>query len=265
MADLNWGQIDGPRSQERTVRPWHGEGSLRPIDRLVSHNVSMNNPPATGRLRRKSEMRRGNLAGSFAPHIRSPSIPRQSWKLCRLAVILVDLTSSPADGHVKSASPMRFSQACATDQSRKAMLSNGAVMDRKLAAILAADVVGYSALMEQDEQGTFERLKAGRRELIAPEIARHHGRVFKFLGDGLLAEFSSVVDVVECDVALQRGLAERNAAAPEDQRFQVRIGVNLGEVIVEGDDCCGEGVNIAARLEQIAEPGHRVGLLSHQS
>ena len=128
-------------------------------------------------------------------------------------------------------------------------------MDRKLAAILAADVVGYSALMEQDEQGTFERIKTGRKELFEPEIARHHGHVFKLMGDGLLAEFSSVMDAVECAVALQRGLAERNAAVPEDERFQVRIGVNLGEVIVEGDDRFGEGVNIAARLEQMAEPG----------
>src|SRR5437870_10477486 len=128
-------------------------------------------------------------------------------------------------------------------------------MDRKLAAILAADVVGYSALMEEDEQGTYERLRAGRKELFEPEIARHHGFIFKLMGDGLLAEFSSVMDAVECAVALQGGIAERNAAVPEDQRFQVRIGVNLGEVIVEGDDRFGEGVNIAARLEQIAEPG----------
>ncbi|MFA1677191.1 adenylate/guanylate cyclase domain-containing protein [Rhizobium mongolense] len=128
-------------------------------------------------------------------------------------------------------------------------------MDRKLAAILAADVVGYSTLMEQDEQGTFERLRAGRKELFEPEIARHHGRIFKLMGDGLLAEFASVVDAVECAVALQRGLAERNAAFPEDERINVRIGVNLGEVIVEDDDFYGEGVNIAARLEQMAEPG----------
>ena len=109
-------------------------------------------------------------------------------------------------------------------------------MERKLAAILAADVVGYSALMEQDEQGTFERLRAGRKELFEPEISRHHGHIFKLMGDGLLAEFSSVVDAVECAVALQKGLAERNAAVPEDQRFQVFIGINLGEVIVDGDD-----------------------------
>ncbi|WFU50774.1 adenylate/guanylate cyclase domain-containing protein [Sinorhizobium terangae] len=131
----------------------------------------------------------------------------------------------------------------------------GEAMDRKLAAILAADVVGYSTLMEQDEQGTFERLRAGRKELFEPEIARHHGRIFKLMGDGLLAEFSSVVDAVECAVALQRRLPERNASCPEDERINVRIGVNLGEVIVEGDDFFGEGVNIAARLEQMAEPG----------
>ncbi len=128
-------------------------------------------------------------------------------------------------------------------------------MDRKLAAILAADVVGYSALMERDEAGTFERLRAGRRELFEPEVARHHGRVFKLMGDGMLAEFGSVVDAVECAVSLQRGLAERNASFSADQRIQVRIGINLGEVIVEGEDRFGEGVNIAARLEQLAEPG----------
>jgi adenylate cyclase len=128
-------------------------------------------------------------------------------------------------------------------------------MERKLAAILAADVVGYSALMEADEAGTHERLKAGRKELFEPEIARHHGRVFKLMGDGMLAEFGSVVDAIECAVALQRGLAERNTAVAEDQRFQVRIGINLGEVIVEGEDRYGEGVNIATRLEQLAEPG----------
>src|ERR671919_2487802 len=101
-------------------------------------------------------------------------------------------------------------------------------MDRKLAAILAADVVGYSALMERDEKGTHERLQAGRRDLFEPEIARHHGRVFKLMGDGMLAEFGSVVDAVECAVSLQRGLAERNANVLESERITVRIGVNLG-------------------------------------
>ena len=128
-------------------------------------------------------------------------------------------------------------------------------MERKLTTILAADVVGYAALMERDEQGTHERLTAGRRELFEPEIARHHGHVFKLMGDGMLAEFGSVVDAVECAVSLQRGLAERNANVPDDQRIQVRIGINLGEVIVEGDDRYGEGVNVAARLEQLADAG----------
>src|SRR5262245_3909453 len=109
--------------------------------------------------------------------------------------------------------------------------------------------------MERDEKDTHERLVAGRKELFEPEIALHHGRIFKLMGDGLLAEFGSVVDAIECAVSLQRGLAERNAHVPDDRRIQVRIGINLGEVIVEGDDRFGEGVNIAARLEQLSEPG----------
>ena len=128
-------------------------------------------------------------------------------------------------------------------------------MERKLAAILAADVVGYSALMERDEAGTFERLRAERKELFEPEIARHHGHIFKLMGDGLLAEFGSVVDAVECAVSLQRGLAERNVSVPEAERIHVRIGINLGEVIVDGEDRYGEGVNVAARLEGLANPG----------
>lgn len=128
-------------------------------------------------------------------------------------------------------------------------------MDRKLAAILAADVVGYSAMMERDETGTHERLQAGLREVFQPTIAKHHGTIFKLMGDGLLAGFVSVVEAVECSVTLQRILSERNAEVAPEQQIRVRIGVNLGEVIVEGDDRFGEGVNIAARLEQLAEPG----------
>ena len=115
-------------------------------------------------------------------------------------------------------------------------------------------MVGYSALMERDEAGTFERLRAGRKDLFEPEIARHHGHIFKLMGDELLAEFGSVVDAVECAVSLQRGLAERNVAVHEEQRIHVRIGINLGEVIVEGEDRYGEGVNVASRLQQLAEP-----------
>jgi adenylate cyclase len=129
------------------------------------------------------------------------------------------------------------------------------ILERKLVAILAADVAGYSRLMELDEAGTFERLKVRRTELVEPAIAAHRGSIFKLMGDGLLAEFPSVVDAVECAVDIQRGMAERNAGLPEGQRLDVRIGVNLGEVIVEGTDRHGEGVNIAARLEQLADPG----------
>jgi class 3 adenylate cyclase/TolB-like protein/cytochrome c-type biogenesis protein CcmH/NrfG len=128
-------------------------------------------------------------------------------------------------------------------------------MERRLSAILAADVVGYSSLMEQDETGTIQRLRSHRQELFEPEITKHHGRIFKLMGDGLLAEFGSAVDAVECAVALQRGLAERNINVQQDQQIHARIGINMGEVVVEGDDRIGESVNIASRLEQLAPPG----------
>jgi class 3 adenylate cyclase len=128
-------------------------------------------------------------------------------------------------------------------------------MERKLTTALAVDVVGYCALMERDEAGMDERLKAGRKELFEPEIAHHHGCVFKLMVDGMLAEFGSVVDAVECAVSPQREVAERSAEVSGDQRVHIRIGINLGEVIVEGDHRYGEGVNIAARLEQLADPG----------
>jgi class 3 adenylate cyclase/pimeloyl-ACP methyl ester carboxylesterase len=126
---------------------------------------------------------------------------------------------------------------------------------RRLAAILAADVVGYSGLMERDETGTLAALKAQRAELIDPQIAAHDGRIVKLMGDGALVEFASVVDAVECAAEIQRGMAARNLEVPEDQRIVFRIGIHLGDVIVEGDDIYGEGVNIAARLEGLAEPG----------
>ena len=128
-------------------------------------------------------------------------------------------------------------------------------MERRLAAILAADVVAYTRLMGMDEAGTLERLKAHRRELIEPAIAAHSGRIVKLMGDGLLAEFASVVDAVECSVEIQNGMAARNAEVAEDRSFEFRIGINLGDVIVEGEDLYGDGVNVAARLEAMAEPG----------
>ena len=126
---------------------------------------------------------------------------------------------------------------------------------RRLAAILAADVAGYSRLMGADEEGTLNRLKAHRRELVDPKIREHHGRIVKTTGDGMLVEFSSVVDAVRCAVEIQRAMVDRNAEMPEDKRITFRIGVNLGDVIADGDDIYGDGVNIAARLEALAEPG----------
>lgn len=127
--------------------------------------------------------------------------------------------------------------------------------ERKLAAIVAADVVGYSRLMGADEAGTHARLKALREQIIEPQIAAYHGRIVKLMGDGILAEFPSVVDALACAVEVQRAVAARNADIPDDQRIVFRIGINLGDVIVEGDDIYGDGVNIAARLEPLAEPG----------
>jgi TolB-like protein/class 3 adenylate cyclase/Tfp pilus assembly protein PilF len=127
--------------------------------------------------------------------------------------------------------------------------------ERKLAAILAADVVGYSRLVGNDEAGTIARLKALRQKFIEPLIAEYHGRVVKLMGDGALVEFASAVDAVECAVAIQKGVAEREAAVADDRRLTFRIGINVGDIIVEDGDILGDGVNVAARLEGLAEPG----------
>ncbi len=123
-------------------------------------------------------------------------------------------------------------------------------MERRLSAILAADVVGYSNLMEADEAGTLEALKAHRREIFDPQVARHGGRIVKLIGDGTLVEFPSAVDAVVCAISIQQALEDT-----EDRRIRLRIGVNLGDVIVDGDDLYGNGVNVAARLQEIAQPG----------
>jgi TolB-like protein/class 3 adenylate cyclase len=128
-------------------------------------------------------------------------------------------------------------------------------VERRLAAILAADVAGYSRLMGADEEGTHERVTAHFGELVNPKISQHRGRVVKNTGDGLLAEFASVVDAVRCAVEVQRGMAERNVPIAVDERIEFRIGINLGDVIVEEHDIFGDGVNVAARLEALAEPG----------
>ena len=128
-------------------------------------------------------------------------------------------------------------------------------VQRRLAAILAADVVGYSRLIRTDETGTRARFNAHFDDLIAPKVEEHHGRIFNTSGDGLLAEFGSVVNAVQCAVEFQRGMAERNRDADQETRMDFRIGLHLGDVIVEGEDIHGDGVNVAARLEGLAEPG----------
>ena len=126
---------------------------------------------------------------------------------------------------------------------------------RRLAAILAADVVGYSRLMQLDEAGTLAVLKARRSQVLQPVVSRHRGRIVKLMGDGVLVEFASAVDAVECAVQLQKAMTAANADTPEDQHIVLRVGINLGDVMVEGSDLYGDGVNIAARLEALAEPG----------
>ena len=126
---------------------------------------------------------------------------------------------------------------------------------RRLAAIVSADVVGYSLLMGRDDSGTLAALKAHRQEVIDPKIAEYGGRIVKTTGDGLLLEFPSVVDAVRCAVDVQRGMAERNAGVPPEQRIEFRVGINVGDIIIDGDDIYGDGVNVAARLQTLAEPG----------
>src|SRR5207302_5095436 len=127
-------------------------------------------------------------------------------------------------------------------------------VERRLAAILAADVAGYSRLMGQDEAGTLARLRTHRREFIDPKITEHKGRIVKTTGDGLLVEFGSVVDALRCASEWQRGMTERYVGRSDD-RIEFRIGVHQGDIVVEGDDIFGDGVNVAARLEGLAEPG----------
>jgi adenylate cyclase len=128
-------------------------------------------------------------------------------------------------------------------------------VDRRLAAIMAVDVVGYSRLVGADEVGTLARVRAHRVELVEPVIAEYHGRVVRLTGDGALVEFGSAVDAVECAAAIQHGMVEREAARPEEQRIRYRIGINLGDIVLEDGDIFGDGVNVAARLQEVAEPG----------
>ena len=128
-------------------------------------------------------------------------------------------------------------------------------VERRLAAILAADVAGYSRLMGTDEEGTLRQLKAHRKELVDPKITEHRGHIVKTTGDGMLVEFVSVVDAVRCAVDIQRGMVERNVEVPADKRIEFRVGINVGDIISDDNDIYGDGVNVAARLEALADPG----------
>src|SRR6266516_221651 len=128
-------------------------------------------------------------------------------------------------------------------------------VDRRLAAIFAGDIAGYSRLMGVDEEGTLRQLKAHRKELVDPKITEHRGRIVKTTGDGMLVEFVSVVDAVRCAVDIQRGMAERNSEVQADKRIEFRIGINVGDIISDNNDIYGDGVNVAARLEALADPG----------
>jgi adenylate cyclase len=128
-------------------------------------------------------------------------------------------------------------------------------VERRLAAVLAADVAGYSRLMGTDEEGTLARLKAVRKTLVDPAIAAHRGRIVKTTGDGVLVEFAGAVDAARSAIEVQRGMAERNADVPQQIRLEFRIGIHVGDIIIDENDIFGDGVNIAARLEGIAEPG----------
>jgi adenylate cyclase len=134
-------------------------------------------------------------------------------------------------------------------------LSTADRVERRLTAVLAADVAGYSRLMGADEESTLAQLKAHRRALVDPKIAEHRGRIVKTTGDGMLVEFASVVDALRCAVEVQRGMAERNAEVPLDKRIEFRVGIHQGDIIIEEGDIFGDGVNVAARLEGLAEPG----------
>src|SRR5450631_4253358 len=128
-------------------------------------------------------------------------------------------------------------------------------VERRLTAILAADVAGYSRLMGADEEGTLAQLKAHRRELVDHKVEEHHGRIIKTTGDGMLVEFASVVNAARCAVEIQHGMIARNADVPQQKRIEFRIGINVGDIIIDGGDIFGDGVNVAARLEGLAKPG----------
>lgn len=134
-------------------------------------------------------------------------------------------------------------------------MGEGERVERRLVAILAADVVGYSRLIGLDETGTLAALRALRKNIVDPKIEKHQGRIVKLMGDGVLVEFPSVVEATQCAVGVQRAMVAHNTCEPGDRQIEFRVGINVGDIIVEGEDILGDGVNIAARMEGLAEPG----------
>jgi adenylate cyclase len=181
------------------------------------------------------------------------TVPRRGYRLeARTAFAVSGPPSDPSPPSASVEPPADAAPGRAEPAQRAAALSR---VERRLAAILAADIAGYSRLMGCDEVGTLTALKAHRRERLDPTIARHHGRIVKTTGDGALVEFPSVVDAVACAVAMQRAMLAINADIPEDRRIVFRIGINVGDIIIDGGDIFGDGVNVAARLEALCDPG----------
>jgi class 3 adenylate cyclase len=191
-------------------------------------------------------------------------VRRLREKSSRVGIIMVTSAADPvdrvvgletgADDYITKPFAPRELLARVRSVLRRGASDRDTAAGRRIAAILAADVAGYSRLVGDDEEGTLARLRVLRRKLIDPQIAAHRGRTVKTTGDGILIEFSSAVDAVRCAVAVQRGMAAA-ADEPAERRLQYRVGINVGDVLADGDDILGDSVNIAARLESIAEPG----------
>ena len=241
------------------VKPFRGNNLFETLVKMETggpEDIRALNPAVSPALKAVVEK---SLA--FDPAARYASAAEFSAALAAACGVARQAAPPPAPNDKTEISPPSRSSA-ASSPGHRAMPATGPPVTayqssavRKLAAILAADVAGYSRMMSLDEEDTLERLKAYRRRLIDPSISEHRGRIVKTTGDGLLAEFSSAVDAVRCAVELQNGLAGLNAPVPPNRRIEFRIGINVGDVIADEGDLYGDGVNVAARLEALAEPG----------
>ena len=227
--DRNTRETSPPTALFCPVTPWPS---------WASRARSIRRTPSTINLRR-TEMQ---MVANTEPALPGENPPRHGCK--------------PVEQRQRRSNHRGFSRAdCEMGSSDTAVAALEVSAARRLAAVLAADVSGYSRLMGMNEERTLKRLMGHRRALVDPKIAEHHGRIVKTAGDGILAEFASIVDAVRCAVEMQRGMAERNSGVPIDERLEFRVGINLSDVIVEGDDIYGDGVNVAARVEALADAG----------